>query len=141
MSAFLLDTNVISEVVRPRPKPKVISWIDSVDRDVLYVSVLSLGEIRKGIALLPDAPRRAKLEAWLTSDLEVWFAGRILIVDAVIADRWGRISARCAAAGFVLPVVDGILAATALHHNLTLVTRNTRDISGTGVALFNPWKA
>jgi len=141
VSAFLLDTNVISEIVRPRPEPKVTSWIDSVDGNVLYVSVLSLGEIRKGIALLPDAPRRAKLEAWLTSDLEVWFAGRILIVDAVIADRWGRISARCAAAGFVLPVVDGILAATALHHNLTLVTRNTRDISATGVTLFNPWNA
>ena len=139
MSGFLLDTNVISELIRPRPDAKVADWISSTDENLLSLSVLTFGEIRKGIAALPAAARRARLEAWLDHDLALRFAGRILPVDQPVADRWGRLSAEVASKRMVLPVVDGLLAATALHHNLTLVTRNSRDIEPTSVPFFNPW--
>jgi predicted nucleic acid-binding protein len=138
VSGFLLDTNVISELVEQKPEPRVTAWIDSVDENLLYLSVLTLGEIRKGIASLRDASRRVTLEAWLQSDLVLRFAGRILPIDHAVADRWGRITA-AAGAKFPLPVIDGLLAATALDQNLTLVTRNTRDTAATGVPVFNPW--
>jgi predicted nucleic acid-binding protein len=139
MSGFLLDTNVISELVKAKPEPKVTNWIDSVDENLLYLSVLTLGEIRKGIALLRDAPRRVALEAWLNSDLALRFAERILSIDRAVADRWGQLAADAAEARTSLPVIDGLLAATALHQNMTLVTRNTKDIVVTGVPVFNPW--
>ncbi len=138
MSGFLLDTNVISELVRPRPEPKVRAWTAATDETLLYLSVLTLGEIRKGIASLADSARRVALEAWLSADLSVRFAGRILSIDEAVADRWGRLSARSGST-LPLPVIDGLLAATALHHNLTLVTRNVEDVAPTGVSLFNPW--
>jgi toxin FitB len=139
VSGFLLDTNVISELVKPKPEPKVIRWIDRTDESLLCLSVLSLGEIRKGIASLPNASRRVSLEAWLDYDLVLRFTGRILDIDQAVADRWGRMAAKALAAKSPLPVIDGLLAATAVQHNLTLVTRNTKDVAVTGVAVFNPW--
>ena len=139
MSGFLLDTNVISELVKPRPEPKVTRWIDGTDESLLCLSVLTLGEIRKGIVSVPDASRRVSLEAWLDHELALRFAGRILVIDQAVADRWGRIAAKALAAKSALPVIDGLLAATAMQHNLTLVTRNTQDVAVTGVAVFNPW--
>ena len=139
MSGFLLDTNVISELIKPRPDAKVASWISSIDEGLLSLSVLTFGEIRKGIAALPATARRARFEVWLDHDLTLRFAGRILPVDRPVADRWGRLSAEVASRKMVLPVIDGLLAATALHHNLTLVTRNGRDIEPTNVPFFNPW--
>jgi predicted nucleic acid-binding protein len=103
------------------------------------LSVLTLGEIRRGIASLRDASRRVVLEAWLDSDLVLRFAERILPIDRAVADRWGRLAADAAAAKSPLPVIDGLLAATALDQNLTLVTRNTKDIAVTSVSVFNPW--
>ncbi len=138
MSGFLLDTNVISELVRPRPEPRVKAWVAATDENLLYLSVLTLGEIRRGIASLKDASRRVALEAWLDSDLALRFAGRILPIDQGVADRWGRLAAQ-AGSRAPLPVIDGLLAATALHHNLTFVTRDTKDVKATGVPLFNPW--
>ena len=138
MSGFLLDTNVISELVRLRPDPKVKAWVADTDEGLLYLSVLAFGEIRKGIVALQDASRRVVLEAWLDSDLSLRFANRILPIDQVVADRWGRLSAQ-AGRKSPLPVIDGLLAATALQYNLTLVTRNTKDVVATGVPLFNPW--
>ena len=140
MSGFLLDTNVISELVRPNPEPKVKAWVAGTHESLLYLSVLTLGEIRKGITSLKNAPRRVELEAWLDSDLVLRFAGRILPIDQAVADRWGRLAGQ-AAPKSLLPVIDGLLAATALHHNLTLVTRNTKDVAAAGVPLFNPWDA
>jgi len=140
VSGFLLDTNVISELVRPSPEVKVTAWVAATDENLLYLSVLTLGEIRKGIAALTDASRRVRLEAWLDSHLVVRFAGRILSIDQAVADRWGRLCAK-AEPKSPLPVIDGLLAATALHHNLMLVTRNTKDVEATGVPLFNPWVA
>ena len=136
MSGFLLDTNVISELVRPKPEPNVTRWIKSTDEELLYLSVLTIGEIRKGIVAVGDTSRRVLLETWLGSDLIVRFANRILWIDLQVGDRWGRLSAQ---AGLIVPVIDGLLAATALHHNLTLVTRNTKDVARTGVPVFNPW--
>jgi toxin FitB len=139
VSGFLIDTNVISELVKPRPEKKVAFWISAIDENLLWLSVLTLGEIRKGIAFLPATARRLILEGWLELELPERFYGRILSIDQPVADRWGRLSAEAATAKRPLPVIDGLLAATALHHNLTLVTRNTRDVAPTGVAVFNPW--
>ena len=141
MSGFLLDTNVISELVKPRPEPAVAHWVESVDQEILYLSVLTLGEIRKGIASLHSTTRRASLEAWLDADLVLRFAGRILVIDQDVADRWGQLSAAAVIAKKQLPVIDGLLAATAIQYNLTLVTRNTKDLIATGIPLYNPWLA
>ncbi len=139
MSGSLLDTNVISELVKPKPDPAVTRWIDATDESLLFLSVLTLGEIRKGIVSLPDASRRVSLETWLDHELVLRFAGRILVIDQAIADRWGRIAAKAVARKSPLPVIDGLLAATAMQHNLTLVTRDTKDVAVTEVAVFNPW--
>jgi predicted nucleic acid-binding protein len=139
VSGFLLDTNVISELVRPRPDPRVAHWLDSADEELLFLSVLTLGEIRKGITTLTDPARKARLEVWLHGNLLPRFESRILPIDQAIAERWGQITGLLAAQGSPLPVIDGLLAATALDHNLTLVTRNTRDVALTGVGVFDPW--
>jgi len=140
VSGYLLDTNVISEVVKPRPNPGVLEWMESTDESFLYLSVLTLGELRKGIGLLPTGRRRASLEAWLDHDLTVRFSGRILAVDIAVADRWGRISGTEAARKSPLPVIDGLLAAIALQHDLTLVSRDTRNAAVSGVEIFDPWE-
>lgn len=141
MSGFLLDTNVISELVKVNPEPRVTKWVENTEEILLYLSVLTLGEIRKGIASLPNSTRRAALESWLDHDLTLRFSGRILSIDQQVADRWGRIAGSAAARKSPLPVIDGLFAATAQQHNLILVTRNTRDIAAAGVPLFNPWSA
>ncbi len=140
MSGFLLDTNVLSEIVRPRPHPAVLQWVEATDESILYISVLTLGEIRKGITRLPDSRRRALLESWFDRDLAARFSGRTLLVDVAVADRWGRLSGSNAAKKSPVPVIDGLLAATALHHNLTLVTRDSGHAAITGVDVFNPWQ-
>jgi len=139
VSGFLLDTNVISEIVRPNPEPNVVNWLRSVNEDLLYLSVLTLGEIRKGIEILSSARRRTQLEAWLQSDLSVRFGNRVLNIDPAVADRWGVLQARAKGKGRPLPVIAGLLAATALHHNLTFVSRDMGGVVGTGVSVFNPW--
>ncbi len=139
MSGYLLDTNCVSELVCPRPEPRVIEWVDAADEATLYLSVLTLGEIRKGVASLPPSKRRTRLEAWLEVDLQARFSGRIVPIDAAISDRWGSISAEAKGKGKVLPVIDGLLAATALHHNLTVVSRNASDFKQSLVRVLNPW--
>jgi predicted nucleic acid-binding protein len=139
VSGFLLDTNVISEIIRPKPDSKVVKWLAAVDEDLLHLSVLTLGEIRRGIEALPSATRRAKLEAWLQGELSVRFGDRVLSVDRGVADRWGTIQARAKIKGRPLPVIDGLLAATALHHNLTFVSRDIAGAQSAGVSVFNPW--
>jgi toxin FitB len=139
VSGFLLDTNVVSELIKPKPDPKVTAWVEAAEENLFRLSVLTLGEIRKGINSLPDSARRAALESWLNHDLLIRFAHRILDVDQAVADRWGRLAANALAAKQLLPVIDGLLAATAIHHNLTLVTRNAKDVSPTGVPVINPW--
>lgn len=135
--SYLVDTNVLSELRRKQPDARVVTWVQQRPRQSLYLSVLSLGEIRKGIAGVADAAFRQKLTDWLEVELSNYFLGRLLSIDAQVADRWGRIQAE---AGRTLPVIDGLLAATALQHDLTLVTRNTKDFEGLGVQIVNPWE-
>ena len=141
MSGYLLDTNCISEAVRVNPEPRVLSWLEAVEETLLYLSVLTLGEIRKGVAALTQGNRRTLLEAWLEVELQARFAGRILSIDAAVADRWGALAAGVKAMGATLSSIDGLLAATALHHNLTIVSRNVGDFANTQVPVLNPWKA
>jgi len=140
MSGFLLDTNVISELIKLKPDPRVIAWFQKTDENLFYLSVLTLGEIRKGVSALPDAKRRVRIEAWLEKDLRDRFDGRILPINESIADRWGALTGQALMKNKLIPVIDGLLAATAIHHNLTLVTRNTKDIGETGAGIFNPWQ-
>lgn len=140
MSGFLLDTNCISEVVSLRPEPRFLEWMDSADERLLYLSVLTLGEIRKGLAGLPQGRKRSHLESWLEAELPVRFARRILPVDAGVANRWGLIVREAKSTGKTLPVIDSLLAATALHYNLTVVSRNVSDFVRTKVPVLNPWE-
>ena len=141
MSGFLLDTNCISEAVRVRPDPNVESWMRAVDQALLYLSVLTLGEIRKGLAGLAQGARRTRLETWLEIEVHARFSGRILPIDAAIADRWGLLAEEAKRKGKPLSTVDALLAATALHHNLTIVTRNVADFTGLSAPVLNPWEA
>jgi toxin FitB len=141
MSGFLLDTNCISELVRVKPDPRVLQWIDAADESLLCLSVLTLGEIRKGVAGLPQSKRRTQLETWLELELRSRFSGRILNIEADVADRWGLLAAEAKRKGRALSAIDGLLAATALHHNLTIVSRNIGDFAGTPVPILNPWEA
>jgi predicted nucleic acid-binding protein len=134
--SYLIDTNVLSELRRKSPDPGVLAWFSQRPPTTLYLSVLTLGEIRKGIEGVDDARRRQSLIDWLETDLPTFFTGRILSVDGAVADRWGRL---VAAAGRPLPAIDSLLAATALEHDLVLVTRNVKDFCGLPVQLFNPW--
>lgn len=141
MSGFLLDTNCISELVRPEPDPRVIEWMESADEGLLFLSVLTLGEIRKGVAGLPQSKRRTRLETWIEIDLQARFAGRVVPIDSAIADRWGVLAAEAKSQGRAMAIIDGLLAATALHYNLTVVSRNTADFAPAPVQVLNPWNA
>ena len=141
MSGFLLDTNCVSEMVRSSPEPRVLEWVETADESLLYLSVLTLGEIRKGVAALAPGQRRIRLEVWLEVELKARFAGRILSIDREIADRWGILAAAARRSGKALSVIDGLLAATAQHHNLAIVTRNVSDFASVPVALVNPWQS
>ena len=142
MSGFLIDTNVLSEYNRPGgPDVGVKRWLETTDRQSQHVSVITLGEIQKGIELLAEGKRRVQLEQWLKQDLEAWFSGRILPVDRQVAGRWASLVAQGARAGRPLPTVDSLIAATALAFDLTIVTRNTRDFEGIGARIINPWEA
>ena len=141
MSGFLLDTNVLSEFNRRGdPNPLVKQWLEAADTGSLYASVLTLAEIRFGVELLPPSKRRMQLEEWLDRDLPAWFDGRVLPVDRLIADRWGVLRAQAQMKGRPLSVVDGLLAATALEHGLTIVSRNVSDFAVLGLAVLNPWE-
>lgn len=135
--SYLLDTNVLSELRRKSPDSGVASWFTQRAPATLYLSVLTLGELRKGIDGASDATRRQTLLDWLETDLPAFFMGRLLSVDAAVANRWGRMLAQ---AGRPLPAIDSLLAATALEHDLVLVTRNVKDFAGLPVELFNPWR-
>jgi predicted nucleic acid-binding protein len=141
MSGFLLDTNCISELVRSNPEPRVLQWMEAADESLLYLSVLTLGEIRRGLAILPQSKRRTVLETWLESELRARFSGRILPIDAAVADRWGLLAADAKQKRRALSAIDGLLAATALQHNLTIVSRNIGDFANTPAPILNPWDA
>ncbi len=135
--SYLIDTNAISELRRKQPDANVVAWFARCAPQSLFLSVLTLGEIRKGIERLEDTKRRQILVEWLRVELPTFFLGRVLNVDASVADRWGRLQND---AGRPLPAIDGLLAATALQHDLTLVTRNVKDFKDLNLRLVNPWE-
>ena len=134
--SYLIDTNVLSELRRKQPHPGVSAWFAQRPASSLYLSVLTLGELRKGIDGVTDEARKLALCDWLHNELSVFFLGRVLSIDEQVADRWGQL---VAAAGRPLPAIDSLLAATALVHGLTVVTRNAKDFEGLGLAVINPW--
>lgn len=136
---ILLDTNVISELVRKQPHPKVVNWIESHNENSLYLSVITLGEIVKGIAKLRDEPRVKLLEHWVHHDLVHRFEGRILTLDSSVLVRWGRIQGHAARDNVTLPVMDSMIAAIAIEHNMIVATRNTEDLIRCGAEVINPW--
>jgi predicted nucleic acid-binding protein len=140
MSGFLLDTNIPSELTRQESAPAVEQWLEDANDAELHFSVISLGEILKGITVLPASKRRVGLQEWLDSTLRPWFEGRILPVTAPIAERWGVLSGERRLQGRQIRVADGLIVATALHHSLTIVTRNVKDFAGLGVEISNPWE-
>ena len=141
MSGFLLDTNIPSELIRSRPDARVEKWVYAQDEQSLYLSVVSIGELRRGLVILPASKRRSELERWFENDLLPRFEGRILPVTRSIADRWGVLDGQCQVKGTPLNTADGMIAATAIEHGLTVVTRNIRDYAGLGVEALNPWDA
>lgn len=133
---YLFDTNVVSELARIEPDPRVAEWFTKLGAGSVFVSVITLGEIRRGIEALPEGGRRKRLTQWLESDLPAQFEDRVLDIDRKTADLWGCLGAR---ARRPLPAVDALIAATALVHKLKLVTRNTRDFEYPGLSVINPW--
>jgi len=136
---YLLDTCLVSELVRKKPNPRVLKWVADCDEDLTFLSVLTLGEIQKGISKLDDKKRRATLQMWLDSDLRVRFGDRVLSITQDIAQAWGVLQGEAEAKGIVLPTIDGLIGATAITHNLTVVTRNVADLVKTGAKILNPW--
>ena len=141
MSGFLLDTNIPSEAARSRPNPNVAAWVNGQENSTLFLSAVSIGELRRGFALLPQGEQRSRLEQWFETDVLLWFGERILPLTKEVADRWGQLDAACQLRGTPANTADGMIAATALEHGLTVVTRNVKDFAGMGVAVLNPWEA
>jgi toxin FitB len=136
--SYLLDTNVVSELVRAKPHAAVVAWFDDKPNAALYLSVLSLGEIRKGVERLDRGARKEQLRLWLEHDLPAWFGERFLPVCQGVAERWGLLMADASPR---TGAIDSLLGATALHHGLRLVTRNESDFRFPGLEIINPWKA
>lgn len=139
MSGFRLDTNVISAFAKPELNEPAISWLKAATPETLFVSVITLGEMRLGIENLPTGKRRNELEQWLETGLPGWFETNLLPVTKAIGERWGRLAIEAKRKGMTLGTPDGLIAATAFDHGLTVVTRNEKDFEGLGVPILNPW--
>jgi len=137
--SFLLDTNVVSEWTKPHPNPGVIAWLEQVNEDDVFLSVVTFAELRHGIERLAAGARRRRLDAWLGSELPMRFEGRIAPIDGAVADEWGRLVARREGTGSPIPAMDALIAATARVHDLTLVTRDVSDFSASLKSVLNPW--
>ncbi len=137
--SYLLDTCVISELVKKNPRRQVVDWIDAQEESTIYLSALTIGELEKGIVKLPASGRKTRLANWVRRDLTARFSGRVLAIDARIASHWGTITGESERRGLPLPVVDSLIAATALVNDLQIVTRNTEDFARCGVVCLNLW--
>lgn len=136
---YILDTCVVSELVQAKPSRKVVAWIDRQDEAALFLSALTIGELAKGVARLPLSKKRTQLQEWLANDIAQRFDSRILPVDVGVAIVWGALLGQTEQAGVKLPVMDSLIAATAQHHGMTVVTRNIKDMERCKVEVLNPW--
>ncbi|MEA2929090.1 MAG: toxin FitB [Hyphomicrobiales bacterium] len=136
---YLLDTNVISEWARPRPDEGVVAWLSRTEEDLTFLSVCTLAELRFGVARMPHGRRRRQLDDWLSNEIPMRFDGRIVAIDVAVADAWGIVHARGKAVGRSIDVMDGLIAATAEVHGMTVVTRDIADFKAVGTPVFNPW--
>lgn len=136
---LLLDTNVLSEVTKPRPDEGVLKWLHGLDEDRTFISIVSIAEIRRGVALMDAGRKRDALDEWLTHDLPQRFETRVIPVEAPVALAWGDLMALAKRSGRGLASMDGLIAATAVAHQLTLATRNTKDFAGFGIEIIDPW--
>ena len=136
---YLLDTCVISELVARQPNPDVVRWIDSVDEDKLFLSAITIGEIKRGIEKLADSKRKTALAEWLEDDLLTRFRDKILPIDTPVMLVWGKLASDLEKQGRPMPAIDSLIAATCLHGQLGLVTRNENDFAHSGIAVINPW--
>jgi predicted nucleic acid-binding protein len=137
---YLLDTCVISEIIRPKPSSKITKWIKNEDESNFFLSVLTIGELHKGIEKLTESKRKRELHNWVENDLKERFWRRIIDIDVQTAMVWGKIQGMAESIGRPMPAVDSLIAATGITHNLTVVTRNISDMKESGVSLFNPWE-
>jgi predicted nucleic acid-binding protein len=137
---YLLDTCLISELVKKEPNPAVVSWLDEQDEQCLFLSVLNLGELQKVISRLANGSKKDQLQAWVTHDLVERFTGRIIDIDLNTVLYWGKLQGNAEREGEKLPVMDSLIAATASTHRLTVVTRNVRDMERCGAKVCNPWE-
>ena len=137
---YLLDTCVISEIIRPKPSPKVTKWIKSEEENNFYISVLTIGELHKGIEKLAESKRKEELHNWVENDLKERFWNKIIEIDIQVAMMWGKIQGMTERNGRTMPAIDSLIAATGITHHMTVVTRNTSDMTESGVALLNPWE-
>lgn len=138
---YLLDTNVISELIARQSNERVVRWVDSLDPGSIYLSVITIGEISKGIQKLPDSRRKSSIREWLSEDLLLRFEGRILTIDVAVMLAWGALAAETEGRGKTVPAMDSLISALALHHNLILATRDEEDFRHTGVQIVNPWNS
>ena len=135
----LLDSCVISELITKQTNPKVVEYVDSLDLEDIYLSVITIGEVVKGIEKLAKSHRKTELQAWLKDDLPVRFEGNIVTLDTDVLIEWGALTARLESAGKTMPASDSLIAATALAKKMILVTRNVSDFEETSVEIVNPW--
>lgn len=136
---YLLDTCVLSELVKRRPEPAVVEWIRDQDEHRLFLSVITIGELQKGITKLEAGAKRERLKRWVAEDLAARFHRRIIPVDSRVASSWGAMLGEAKSKGKPIPVVDALIGATARVHQCVVVTRNVVDLERTGVEVFNPW--
>jgi len=136
---YLLDTCVISELIKKTPSKQVVCWISEIPETNLYISVLTIGEIHKGIEKLPESKKKEKLHKWVNFDLQERFKNRIINLDLQVATTWGKIQAQSELAGKAMPAIDGLIIATGISHDLIVVTRNIPDMEIKGISLLNPW--
>lgn len=136
---YLLDTCLISELIKSRPDKKVLKWVEGCDEEAFFLSVMTIGEIQKGIAKIKDKNRKSIIQRWLDHELRDRFVDRILLITEGVALAWGIIQGEAECKGNSIPAIDGLIGATAIAHNLTVVTRNEKDIAKTGARILNPW--
>ena len=136
---YIIDTCVISELVRPKPYRRVVNWVKAQDESSLYMSAITVGEIQRGVAKLPSSSKKRRLAAWLEKNLLERFKGRILGIDVQVALKWGDIQASSEKRGRMLPAIDALIAASAIAYDMTIVTRNEQDMDASGAAILNPW--